>query len=704
MLQCEDFSFRSKEQEQALWTVMWDEQQTPLVVVLPTGGGKSLLFMAPACLDEPGVTIVVVPYRALINNLVTTAKKCGIDCIEWRHGEVNPAALVFVSADLVPSGFLSYAQLLQSKGLLRRVFVDESHLTFTASDWRAKLAEVKAVRGLRCPVILLTATLPPLLEFELETSMAAQMARYIRGVTTRARTRYIVQTCKAGTVREQTIALCERMKKHLGWRKGVVYSRSRAQCEEMAEELECAYYHAGAADNEERLQGWLEKGGLMVATSALGTGVDFPGIVFVVHIDLPYGMIDYAQESGRAGRAGEDVDSVIMIEEKRVERMSGTMRGVDDSVMGQFVTTKECRRGVMSSYLDGEKIECGDGDGEMAKCDRCGEGLTALERTYRQAAEQRQLVEETLTELVDGCAACWIMQNEWAHARVGCTAHDGISESRCDELRQKMWCEASSHSCHRCRMSQKVCATGQDSEAKCQWPHILMPILQGLTTRREGMAVLERVGFDGDANDRVAYGRWLGLRHARRIWGEVMSNAMAVLIEVVVERADPRRREGTGSRSGVEELERQLKGWKGRCSICIVREQPSGDHSSWRECTYGGTDKEVTRKVWEALEEIEFVGGRECGRCWAPAEVCSGLEEECRYKDTMRDAAAALLGLQTEKIGDWVDAEAAGAGLEVREGESEWRVWRAWMGMSFAEGKGVGTSGLGKLLREVKVR
>jgi superfamily II DNA or RNA helicase len=114
---------------------------TPLVVVLPIGGGKSLLFIAPACLDDPGVTIVVAPYRALLDNLVATAKKARIDCIEYRPGEQNPAALVFVSADFVVGNqFLSYAQLLSAKGVLRRVFVDESYLTFIASDWRPKLA------------------------------------------------------------------------------------------------------------------------------------------------------------------------------------------------------------------------------------------------------------------------------------------------------------------------------------------------------------------------------------------------------------------------------------------------------------------------------------------------------------------------------------------------------------------------------------
>ena len=71
----------------------------------------------------------------MINNLVMTAHRAGIDCMEWRPGEVSPAALVYVSADLVPlTRFLGYARLLQEKDLLRRVFVDECHLAFTASD------------------------------------------------------------------------------------------------------------------------------------------------------------------------------------------------------------------------------------------------------------------------------------------------------------------------------------------------------------------------------------------------------------------------------------------------------------------------------------------------------------------------------------------------------------------------------------------
>ena len=75
----------------------------PLVVVLLIGGGKSLLFMALAYLEDPGITIVVMPFRALLGNLINRLKKARIDCIEWKAGENNLVAVVVVSADIALS-------------------------------------------------------------------------------------------------------------------------------------------------------------------------------------------------------------------------------------------------------------------------------------------------------------------------------------------------------------------------------------------------------------------------------------------------------------------------------------------------------------------------------------------------------------------------------------------------------------------------
>jgi superfamily II DNA helicase RecQ len=309
---------------------------------------------------------------------------------------------------------------------------------------------------------MLTATLPVLLEFELEESMAAQMARYMRAVTTRKKTRYIVEVCKPGKQEEKTLELCRRMKKHLGLRKGMVYSWQRDQCERLARQLRCAYYHAGSADNEESLKAWLERGSLIAATSALATGVDFPGIVFTLHVDITYGMIDFAQESGRAGHAGEDVDSVMIVEEGKAERQSagGKGGGSDESIMRDFITTRGCRRRVMGLYFDNKDVECGH-DASLARCDGCGEGVTVSERGYTRAARERQIVEETLDEAADCCVFSFVESTGKAgvsrtHDAERCESAEWGKWKNLDErVRRLIKFEESSHSCFKCGFSQK---------------------------------------------------------------------------------------------------------------------------------------------------------------------------------------------------------------------------------------------------------
>ena len=186
--------FRSQEQQDAVTAIVRGD--TPLIAVLPTGGGKTLLAALPAVLDADSVTIFVAPFRALVNDMVRRFREDGIDTVEWRHGYRNPATIVVVSADVAAGwSFLQYAQSMRQSGLLRRIFIDECHLTFTSSDWRPKLAKLRLLRAVACPMILLTATLPPMQVFELETAMEVRCARIIRASTTRRQHRYTVQRC-----------------------------------------------------------------------------------------------------------------------------------------------------------------------------------------------------------------------------------------------------------------------------------------------------------------------------------------------------------------------------------------------------------------------------------------------------------------------------------------------------------------------------
>ena len=559
-----DVSFRTPEQEQALQAVL--HGVTPLVVVLPTGGGKSILFMVPACLDQAGVTVVVVPFRALVNDLLRRLQRARIDHVEWRPGRPNGApAVVVVSADLVAtSGFMTYAVGLAEAGHLRRVVVDECHLTLTANDWRPKLARLGDLRVLCCPVVLLTATLPPVLEQQLGKNMLIKNATYVRAGTVRPNIRYAVATCSGEKLVDTAVAMCRRRDLT---QKGVVYCRSKAQCETIAEELGCSFYHAATPDRAERLDAWIEAGGFIVATSALGTGIDVGGIEFVLHVDVPWGMMDYAQESGRAGRAGAGmVDSIVLVDERKLRGPAedGISRLADMSVdmsveemeaeaIKAFVQTRGCRRAVMSRYLDGAEVECAD-VADAVECDRCGEGRAEWTQKQQQNGREWAVVEEVLDELADGCGLCWVLADEtdgskageaeeYMHASTTCDRNNGLMQETLDEFRAKIRYDdkGGSYACRKCGMQQRLCGRDDVVTGRCRWPNVLVPIVRAAVRDTEHRWLARKLGYNGRVSEGrqglAEYAAWLGKRHGERLWGQLVSNGMAVMVRVILELA-----------------------------------------------------------------------------------------------------------------------------------------------------------------------
>ncbi|KAK5018547.1 hypothetical protein LTR39_000919 [Cryomyces antarcticus] len=171
-------------------------------------------------------------------------------------------------------------------------------------------------------------------------------------------------------------------------------------------------------------------------------------------------MVDFAQESGRAGRAGELVDSVTLVEEGEVERRDGSLSRMDESAMVAFVQASGCRRKVMSGYLDGRETACSDID--CAACDRCGEGVAEWYGAQKEYEDERRQVRQVLDELVNECAACWVSEDK---------EREGYQHSRAS--------------------------------------------LAAMGNGREGFRVVQRVGFKGEEGDWAGYRKWLGQRHER---------------------------------------------------------------------------------------------------------------------------------------------------------------------------------------------
>ncbi|KIM92474.1 hypothetical protein OIDMADRAFT_68761, partial [Oidiodendron maius Zn] len=287
----------------------------PQIIVLGTGSGKSLLFFSVAAMAIHQTVIVVVPFAALVDDLIARARKYQLTCEEWQWQQQQEwkflPQLLVVSADRAVEGdFLHFAKGLELSKQLAHVFFDECHVAVTDISYRAKLRELWQLRYLQCRFTCLTATLLPVLEPVLRANLLLAYAQLYRQSTIRRTIRYQVIECQQD-IWETAEPLIRGLPLPLGSR-GVIYVRSYMQGESVAEEMDCPFYKATATDKQELLTKWAGgSGGWIVATGALGTGIDIPGIVYIIHLGRPYGLTSFMQQAGRGGRAGEVSDSIV---------------------------------------------------------------------------------------------------------------------------------------------------------------------------------------------------------------------------------------------------------------------------------------------------------------------------------------------------------------------------------------------------------
>ncbi|KAK7582804.1 hypothetical protein V3481_012103 [Fusarium oxysporum f. sp. vasinfectum] len=382
-------TWRSEKQAESMRAIMSLKTDQTAINVLPTGAGKSILFMLPAVMQLTGTSIVVVPYVALMDDLVTRATAMGVDCIQYRTSmsagreEVPRAArLVVVSADIVSSDqFFGYADGLLCAGLLKRIFIDECHTVIMDISYRAKLGELIGLRRFGCPIVLLTATLPVVLEDWFRGEMLAKSAIVVRDRTVKLNCQYQVQQVKPGkgALEERTVEVIRQLDREMtGRQKGVIYCRSKKQCEAIAEEIGCGFHHSGMSEKDrvEARSAWIDgrASRWIAATTGLGTGIDIEGIVAVVHMEKPYGLVDFVQQTGRGGRRAGEVVKSIVVHDGRPERQDPHRSFVDSinqAQMEAFISTPGCRRAVISAFMDGIVGEtCNDVDG-ASLCDQC---------------------------------------------------------------------------------------------------------------------------------------------------------------------------------------------------------------------------------------------------------------------------------------------------------------------------------------------
>ncbi|OBT97655.1 hypothetical protein VE01_04421, partial [Pseudogymnoascus verrucosus] len=252
--------------------------------------------------------IVVVPFAALVDDIVSCGEAAGLNCKEWINEQSGHELqqLIVVSADrAVEGGFRHYAKGLELEGQLAHVFFDECHVTYTDTSYRERLRELWTLRYLNCPFTGLTATLMIELEDVLRERLCIENTMIFRRNTARKTIRYQVRDSKDEAPSEIAIKYVQQATLSAGSR-GVIYVRSYDTGGFISKELKCPFYRAKADDKGEVLQQWIGgEGGWIVATGALGTGINIKGIVRIIHIGRPYRLTSFVQQSGRRGQNGE---------------------------------------------------------------------------------------------------------------------------------------------------------------------------------------------------------------------------------------------------------------------------------------------------------------------------------------------------------------------------------------------------------------
>jgi ATP-dependent DNA helicase RecQ len=361
------------------------------LVLMPTGGGKSLCYQLPALLRE-GTALVVSPLIALMQDQVAALRQLGVraaflnSSLEAREAQAIERDLEAGRLDLLyvaPERLMMPRMLeLLARSKLALFAIDEAHcVSQWGHDFRPEYLQLSVLHE-RFPVvprIALTATADPQTRGEIIRRLALESARVFTSSFDRPNIRYtIVEKLDA---RSQLLRF---IREEHAQEAGIVYCLSRKKVDETAawlaaQGIAAAPYHAGMdatsrAANQERFQ--REDGVVMVATIAFGMGIDKPDVRFVAHLDLPKSIEGYYQETGRAGRDGASADAwmayglgdVVQLR-RMMEQSEGSeeFRRVSfaklDALLG-LCETAGCRRVRLLDYFGEAAAPCGN-------CDTC---------------------------------------------------------------------------------------------------------------------------------------------------------------------------------------------------------------------------------------------------------------------------------------------------------------------------------------------
>tara|TARA_B110000211_G_scaffold232470_1_gene296305 strand:- start:933 stop:2525 length:1593 start_codon:yes stop_codon:yes gene_type:complete len=388
-----------------------------LLVVLPTGSGKSICYQLPA-LIQTGISIIISPLKSLIKDQLVNLESKGIPAVGF-YGNTSPKEkaqiikdmqttdcpynIIYTTPETIDTNITFAAALtaLNNSNRLRRFVIDEAHcISLWGNDFRPAYRKLHEIRTYYpgVPIMALTATATKVVQADIIELLKFKAYKIYTKSYFRSNLNISITNKSTNQAKHLANVYSCILRNNFQEQSGIIYCNTRKNCELLGEYLssrgiQAAAYHAGFTTKKKTLLETQWRGNelnIIVATVAFGMGIDKPDVRFILHNNIPFSLENYYQEIGRAGRDGLPSTCILFYADKdrlmairlinfTTAQNIGTKAEFEnrkihkkhlldklDTIARFCEHTGECRHNIISQYLgESTSIPCGE------HCDNC---------------------------------------------------------------------------------------------------------------------------------------------------------------------------------------------------------------------------------------------------------------------------------------------------------------------------------------------